>query len=256
VVVLTGVCVACLTAFYTRVYTFDSKGISIADHNNQLIETIDMSDIYGWNETTADGRSNREYLLILDTIRGKIVLSEGVYRNYEEIVSFFSNSNITQNRQLGRANYGFVGYSFGSRKYTKVERNIIFLATGICISMLLVFGLIVSQKVQSDDIVYLYSKVVSIDVPNKGTSSIKLADYPDIDFKIADDQSPIKNTYFTKNNKTEFIYLGKKVKIGVLKSEYDWKIKNKLIGKMASILDAEFEIERFEMLPDSAEITQ
>ena len=245
----TAFCVALFTYFYPRTYTFDRLGITIADHRNTPLESIAANNIYGWNEYIWTNKGTKNYELVIDTTLGILDLSKDNYDNFEEMIRFFEESEYPKDKDLDIKNT--FNMNFG-RPNSTTERNILFAATGISILMLIVFGWICSYKVESKETLFLYSKVESISKPKKGGGgSLTLADYPSIKFQIDQNQIPFVNTKIDNKGEVVFENMGKKIKVGVSKSAYNWKVGNAFIRQIGRPIDPKLEIESYEILGDS-----
>ncbi len=184
-----------------------------------------MKDILSWNTYSQyQHRWQHRYFLVLKGEVKCLIIEKADYINFEEIVEYIKSLNLNQDEKL-KANLsdGINFSNWENKGFTICVLSIL--------SILISFWLITRGKSDSVDIQYVEGRIVEILYDKRHNDvDIRLEKYPDCNFDIEDYND---KKFFRQTKNDGFVNLGKEIKIGVLKSDFDWKVKNKFISSLA-----------------------
>ncbi len=110
-----------------------------------------------------------------------------------------------------------------------------------------VFWLIVREKSDSDEKIFFIGKITDINFGRqKLRADLQIEGYPNLIFKTHN-QRFFKAYYYNGGN-SKLVNLGKTIEISVLKSDYDWLVKNEFIRKIQLSSEISLDVEDFRIL--------
>ena len=134
-----------------------------------------------------------------------------------ELVDFFANTDLIRDPGLRKS-------EVTNEVISEVVKYVLYLYLFIVFALCFLFWIITYSKSDSTEIQYFQGHIQTIETFRKSSSiRISLKEYPMISFKP---QAEIITKYSLRNKAG---LIGKTIRIGVFKSDYDWKIKNKTI---------------------------
>ena len=95
-----GVFINLVSTYYKKLYYFSANKIIIADHKNKFIDEIEWTEIEAWNEYSEYQRGGNRYLLIARCKNKHFLIEKSNYKNYDEMVLFFTKMNLFRNEKL------------------------------------------------------------------------------------------------------------------------------------------------------------
>lgn len=200
--------------FFKKIYYFNSDKIVVADQKNEYITELPINEIEKWNYYSDE----KEYFLVVSGRYTSIVIEKDNYKNFEEILAFFINAGLVRDNNLKRS-----GVKNEAIQDVYIY-EFIYLSLSIAFVLNFLFWIITYSKSDSVEIQYFQGNIQRIETFRKSSSvKIYLNEYTSFSFSL--DAEAVKKYNLT--NKAALI--GKPVRIGIFKSDYDWKMKNKTI---------------------------
>ncbi|WP_428666465.1 hypothetical protein [Runella sp.] len=201
------------TMFFKKIYYLSVDKIIIADYKNEYITDLPFNEIHKWNHYS---EKKDEYLVVSGQDTG-IIIDKYNYKNFDELVAFFAKTNLVKDTSLKSS-----GIKNEATQKVATRTFYLYLSTAFMLSLL--FWIITYSKSDSTEMQYFKGHIQTINTSSKSsTVRIELKEYPAISFRT---EPEIVKKYRLRN-KADLIE--KTVRIGVFKSDYDWKIKNKRI---------------------------
>ncbi|UTA69477.1 hypothetical protein [Emticicia sp. 21SJ11W-3] len=230
-----------LLFFHKRIYHFYEDKIVIETHKNEYLDEIDVNDIAAWNEEINDrGKDGIDTSLIICTETRLLIIDKNDYKNYSEFIDYLNRLNLPIDKNLKST-----GTKEQEEIITSSEKRLISLIISLFILIPFVFWLIVRTKVESEEKLYFTSQISKITFA-KHDVELELYGYPTIRF-ITSDKNVFK-TYNYNYGNPKYVHQDKTIKLTVSKSDYDWRIKNKLIKKIQISSTAKLDIIDYEIL--------
>ncbi|WP_259016163.1 hypothetical protein [Emticicia fluvialis] len=226
------------------IYYFYSDRIIIATPKNEYLDEIKISDIVAWNIEyfKSEGyKSNK--ILVFKTIEKTIFISSRDYKNFSDFISFFRKRKLSVDPNLKS--------TFEIALLKRIPGSERIGPVAILVSIILTiatFWILVREKSDSDERIYFVSEITNIYIKRRG-AELELKDFPTLNFHTGD--KTFFQPYYYNNGDIIYTNQGKTIKIGVLKSEYDWRLKNKFIRKISMSSETDLFIENFRILDNS-----
>ncbi len=218
---------------FPKKYYFDSKEITIADHKNEFLAQIPVSDVLSWNHYSVrrDRRGRSVDTVRINTSDGDITFKKDDFKNYDEMIAYFENSEIVRDESLDD--------SVSTKDldiFSKLDSVFVSMAIIGLVILPILFWSITRKKVETNEILYFEGRIEKIEyLPKHHDIILTLAGVSDCNFSITEtaDVDFFKG-YVIINYKETYTQLGKKIRIGISKSEYDWQIKDTFIRKFSN----------------------
>lgn len=223
------------------IYYFYPEKIIIAAANNEYIDQIEVKDIIGWNINYTKNKNRvTDADLIVRTNDKVLTITKSNYKNFPDFIEYFKNLNLPPDEKLTST------FRMSQEEiFNPWEKKVSSALIPCIILTILTFWLIVRKKSDSGEKIYFTSKITSISF-NKHDAELRLKDYPAIRFRTKN-RNFFKDYYYNGGN-PKYVYQDKTIKLSVLKSDYDWLIKNEFIRKIRLSSNTDFRIESFQIL--------
>ena len=128
-----------------------------------------------------------------------------------------------------------------------LEKNIILILLLFIIINVFAFWRIVREKSDSDETIYFSGKITDINFgKRKVRADLKIEGYHNLIFRTHNER--IFQSYYYNGGNSILVNQGKTIEISVLKSDYDWLVKNKFIRKIQFSSNISLEVEDFRIL--------
>lgn len=202
-----------LSMFFKKIYYFSTEKIVIADSKNQYLTELPIYEVEKWNYYS----NEKEDCLVVSGKHTSLIIDKHKYRNFEELVDFFANSDLVRDSS-------FKSSEVKNEAISEAFIHAFYYSLSIAITLNFLFWIITYSKRDSTEIQYFQGHIKTIETFRKsGSVRMALEEYTSFTFKF--DREGVRK--YSLANKADLI--GKKVKIGILKSDHEWKIKNKTI---------------------------
>lgn len=223
------------------IYYFYPEKIIIAAANNNYIDQIEVKDIIDWNINYTKNKNRvADADLIVRTNDKVLTITKSNYKNFPDFLEYFKNLNLPPDEKLTST------FRMSQEEIFNPWEKKVNTALILCIILtILTFWLIVRKKSDSDEKIYFLSQITIINF-NKHDAVLGLKDYPFLRFRTKN-KAFFKDYYYNSGN-PKYVYQDKTIKLSVLKSDYDWLIKNELIRKIRWSSNTDFRIESFQIL--------
>ncbi|WP_425291032.1 hypothetical protein [Spirosoma linguale] len=199
--------------FFKKIYYLSADKIVIADYKNEYISELPVNEIEKWNYYS----NEREDCLVVSGRYASIVIDKYKYKNFEEILAFFTNSSLSRDNNLKSS-------EVKNEVTQEVSIYAFYLSLSIAFILNFMFWIITHSKSGSTEIQHFQGHIQTIETFSKSSSvRVHLTEYSSFSFRL--DADAVKK--YSLTNKAELI--GKPVRIGIFKSDYDWKVNNKTI---------------------------
>lgn len=199
---------------FKKIYYLSSDKIVVADQKNEYITELPVNEIEKWNYYS----NKEENCLVVSGRYTDIIIEKENYKNFEEILAYFTNAGFVRDSSLksseikNEAIQDFYIHEFIHISYF----------TAVALNFL--FWIITHSKSDSIERQYFQGHIQTVETFRKSnTIRVSLEEYDA--FTLRFNVEDIRKYRLTSRNDLR----GKLVKIGIIKSDYDWKVKNKTI---------------------------
>lgn len=216
-----------IPSFYKKIYYFKKDQIVVANSNNDFIDELNLDEFVIWNEYSEYQRFVKKGSLIISNNYKNIVVNKDDYKNFDEILRYLISKNLVKSKEL-------TPYSVANKIISDLEeQRPIWVSCTIAV-VILSFWIITSSKKQTNEVQYFYGQIKSIEHFRKNNYvQITLNNNPDLLFKFKNRKDvDFFNNYNYNNGENKYVNLGKYIKVGVSKDDYNWKIENKMISRI------------------------
>jgi len=199
--------------FFKKIYYLSADKIVIADYKNEYITDLPVNEIEKWNYYS----TNKEDCLVVSGRHTSIVIEKYKYKNFEDMSAFFAKAGLVRDKNLKSS-------GVKNEATQEVSTSAFYLSLSTAIIFNFMFWIITHSKSNSTEIQHFQGHIQTIETFSKSSSvRIYLTEYSSFSFRL--DSDAVKK--YNLKNKADLI--GKPVQVGIFKSDYNWKIKNKTI---------------------------
>lgn len=231
-------------------YCFYDDCIRVFDHKGVQIGEFFYADIVAWNETRTMEKDKFIVHLLIQTPSLSLVIPETLYRNYPKMRKMLESKSTLRKDSLSKDELNPV-------LSNPVYKDLV-TAAGLSVLLLLVVFLnLMLQKERGNESLHIQGKIAEIKlVPvhkSRGYIEIKLENQPDRFYKI-DKKTAVDSLKKFRDETTEsllLVGLPDSVRLTVSKSDYNWKLNNRIVKKIRLGWPAELKVLDYELYSHS-----
>lgn len=231
-------------------YCFYEDCIRVFDHKGAQIGAFFYTDIIAWNETKVIEKNKVILHLLIQTPSLSLVIPESTYRNYPKMRKMLERKSLQRKDSLTRDELGLV---LSNPIYKDLGT-----VAGLSVSLLLVVFLnFMLQKERGNEELKIHGRIAEAKLVPVFKSDtyieIRLENQPDRFYKIENKAAVDSLKRFREEASKSLLLVGlpDSIRLIVSKSDYSWKLNNRIVKKIRLGWPAEMNVLEYELYSQS-----